>query len=148
MNILARKGARASELQHDMKDGGLLKIEELDSICLNKGWLTPNTYCSREYAPLPDRPGIYKIFGVNNLFSRRHIYRDEIDYVLLYIGKSSNLAKRLSSHEIFDKIVEKFDVLNIYFKEFSIKSLDKVERDLIKKLKPPYNIIHRKRGFS
>lgn len=63
---------------------------------------------------------------------------------ILYIGMSKNLAKRMENHEIKKLITDGF--FQVWFKLFSETDLRKVEKALIIKYNPPYNIIHRVRG--
>jgi len=82
-----------------------------------------------EKVTIPETSGIYFLYGE----------KDE----LLYIGKSTNLKKRLYAH--FKRTGgSKFKYMDIPLKNFSVlfaeeEELDKLERQMILKYLPPFN---------
>lgn len=82
---------------------------------------------------IPQQPGIYKYYNVNN--------------ELLYVGKAKNLKKRVSSY--FSKTLTSYKthklVENIHHIEFTIVDSEQdaflLENSLIKNFKPKYNIL-------
>jgi hypothetical protein len=106
-----------------------------------EGWLTPNSY-SNNFASLPKRPGIYVLV--------RATWYPTISHRVLYVGMSTNIAKRLDGHEIkamCDKEDGKNDYVQVYFKTCPPEALRARERRLIKRFNPPFNLQHRVRGI-
>lgn len=102
-------------------------------------WRTPDTYGSN-YERLPEGPGIY-------LFSRYDIDESEKTYrhKVLYVGMSTNIANRCSSHEI-SRLFDPEIYAQIYFQHHS-ENLREIEAKYIKLFDPPFNIIGRPRGM-
>jgi hypothetical protein len=115
---------------------------EMDQRTFNtEGWLTPNSY-SNNFASLPKRPGIYVLV--------RATWYPTISHRVLYVGMSTNIAKRLDGHEIkamCDKEDGKNDYVQVYFKTCPPEALRARERRLIKRFNPPFNLQHRVRGI-
>ena len=81
---------------------------------------------------LPESPGVYKFFNSRN--------------EILYIGKAKNLRKRISSYSIDNKQTRRIKTLiSLTNKLEFIKTPTEIdslilENNLIKKVKPPFNI--------
>jgi len=76
---------------------------------------------------ISERPGIYFLYDEDNL---------------LYIGKAINISKRIKDHYIQGRIPFTYYLYD-EFDEYEL--LPTIERELIKKNKPEYNIQHNKR---
>jgi excinuclease ABC subunit C len=80
---------------------------------------------------LPDSPGVY-------------VMKDALGEIL-YVGKAGNLKRRVSSyflrpHEYrLERLVQSIDKIQIHKTDTAIEALI-LEAELIKKLKPPYNV--------
>ena len=100
---------------------------------LSEKWRTVSTY--KNIPQPPSVPCVYIIFIENWSGFTREVQ---------YIGQTSNLYKRLSSHIVYSKVRK-----IIYDKRFSIdvkikyieskKKRELLEKKLIQKLKPPFN---------
>lgn len=105
---------------------------------LADGWQTSRRG-SANYERPEDRPGVYVILvlrnDLNNLVTYGH---DEI----LYVGSSSNIASRISGHEVFRvaNALLKEDLLSIWFKYCDKPTRE--EKRLIRLYKPALNTIH------
>ena len=81
---------------------------------------------------LPDHPGVYFVFGGDEL---------------LYIGKSNNICRRWQNHETGEKIQKKYPNARIgYFLMDTEELADNLEDFLIYKYKPPFN--KRGKGYT
>lgn len=103
-------------------------------------WKTPNTYDSDELGSLPQGCGIYLLVRV---------YFGDLRREILYVGQSQNVARRLANHPIrrlcdAAKIPDSY--VRVYFRPCAKDALRIRERNLIQRLNPPYNIVHRRRG--
>ena len=103
-------------------------------IFIKDGWKTPDTY-TNSYSQLPKKSGVY-------IFLRRDIDQKKEDKIL-YVGMSISISKRIESHNIIPLIK---DFFQIWFKEYPKEQIREIERELIKKYNPPFNIIGRERG--
>lgn len=66
-------------------------------------------------------------------------------YRVLYVGMSKNIAKRLRAHGVLRTCRDRFNYVQVYFKEFR-GDLRKAERKLIRFFNPPYNLQCRIKG--
>jgi excinuclease UvrABC nuclease subunit len=105
-----------------------------------EGWLTPNSYCE-DFAPLPEGPGVYLFLNCDISCETGTITEK-----VLYVGMSTNVSNRCSSHEIMDMINMKYDYVRTYFKSVPVENLRALEKETIQRFNPPFNIVHRKRG--
>jgi excinuclease UvrABC nuclease subunit len=110
------------------------------------GWKTPNTYCCH-FAPFPESPGVY-LFLFSDLGGNPEPER------VLYVGMSTNIARRQSGHEVYGEIYDTLEAIYggmfhcaRWFKEAPAIDLRRTEASLIKLYDPPYKIIHRVRGL-
>lgn len=96
-------------------------------------WFTANRFCA-DYKNPPRTPGVYAIVSYN-------IIDGEItDYVVLYIGSSSNLLARFSNHPLTRTLNKIYGHTRFIFMETT--DYLKVEVSLIKSVKPLLNIQH------
>ena len=95
--------------------------------------MTASETLKQQISTLPDLPGVYQYFNVN----------DEI----IYVGKAKNLKKRVSSY--FNKVHEygKTNVLvkNISYLKYIVVDTEEdallLENNLIKQYQPRYNVL-------
>lgn len=99
-------------------------------------WGCVDTYSDR-FAPLPDAPGIYAIYGVNLLN-----YATEFRKELIYIGISCRIKRRLNRHPVCLKARAEFDFVCRSFVECPFDKAQEIEPLLIRKHKPRYNTQH------
>lgn len=103
-------------------------------------WLTPNSY-NDNHAELTTSSAIYLLV--------RATWSPSLTHKVLYVGMSTNLAKRFRNHEVkvlCDKKDGKSDYVQVYFKRCPKEALRRRERAFIKAFNPPYNLQHRERG--
>lgn len=100
-----------------------------------KDWKTPRTYTNP--CEVPQRGGVYAFVNVE--------VWPTITYEVLYVGMSKNLAFRTRKHEVLALINKKYGDVFVYFQEHAA-NLRQIERDLIERLNPRYNLQHRRRG--
>lgn len=102
------------------------------------GWKTSGS--KSEYYERPQsKPGVYVILVLRNDINNLSTYgSDEV----LYVGQSTDLAKRMCGHEVFRiaKAILKDDLLWMWFK-YSDKP-QREEKRLISLYKPSLNTIH------
>ena len=101
------------------------------------GWKSPDTYRNC-FHPVCEDAAIY-LFLLHN----RETYSEA---VVAYVGMSTNLGQRLSSHNILPLLHETGHWPMRWFKRASETDLRDMERDYIKRFDPPWNIIGRTRG--
>ena len=121
------------------KNGTILKITRGFR---DDKWLTPNTY-STNFDALPDSSGCY-------LLVFRSFDRGVLTKKVLYVGMSTNIARRISAHETFRLLRKTFttrtsDVV-VYFRRMPGGRIRRAEKRLIKLFAPPFNLQHRQRG--
>ena len=95
-----------------------------------KEWKCANTY-DTNYGLPPQSSGIYLFLTLS--YTRR--YRE-----LIYIGQSSNLYKRFVNHVKLDELCLLYDHIQFYW--FATSDHIDLEKKLIKKYKPKFNIQH------
>jgi excinuclease UvrABC nuclease subunit len=99
-------------------------------------WYTPNTY-NRNYSSVPKSGGVYLIVS--------HIYHFGLipsgEYEILYVGSSKNLYNRYSSHNLLRELKEKYIYIHFYF--YECDNHYEIEKKLIKRIKPKYNVHHK-----
>lgn len=100
-----------------------------------KEWKTPRSYT--DYCEVPNKSGVYAFVNVE--------VSPAITHEVLYIGMSNNLAFRTSKHEVLSLINAKYGDVFVYFQEHPT-NLRQIERDLIRRYNPRYNLQHRIRG--
>lgn len=98
---------------------------------------TPNTY-AENYSKIPKSSGIY--------FFCTPFYEDGILFgydkeQIIYIGSSKNLYNRYSSHSL-KKQLRKSTKISFYF--FETENYKQIEIELIKEIKPIFNIQYNK----
>lgn len=96
-------------------------------------WRTPNTYC-RNFKSAPASSGVYLLvtFALITMKTPKG--------QIVYIGSSKNLAARLRSHEVIEKLQKAGHYVRFYFKECA-DFIDE-EKRLIRSIRPKFNIIH------
>lgn len=103
------------------------------------GWQTENTYCNHFGEP-PPNPGVYLFLHVDlDLLAKPRPQR------VLYVGMSKNIRNRVSGHEVLREVRDLY--VQKWHKSVPANELRKIEKQLIQKFNPPFNIIHRKRGL-
>lgn len=115
-------------------------VAQFTAALIRTGWQSPDTY-TRAYSPVPTWPGIYMILAHDiDCSAVRAAF-------IAYIGMSSILSQRIdSSHEIWQQIARDGYSPQRWFHKTTIAELRVVERALIERYDPPYNIVGRKRG--
>lgn len=110
---------------------------DLDEKIMTDGWITTNFYAKNSQS-IPDEPGIYLI-SWSDMSSLRESF---IKPIITYVGKSTNLSKRLEYHPIISQLYNDFEpgfAPSTYFMRFSREEISKRERFYIKKYNPLYN---------
>lgn len=102
-------------------------------------WKTPNT-CDEDYGALPKGSGIYLFVWVRWIGT-------EIKHDILYVGQSTNIAQRMIRHDIKELCEQQYDYVRVYFRRCPQNKLRTRERNLIRRLNPPFNLQHRVRGI-
>lgn len=106
-----------------------------DRFAEEKSWLTPNTYCLNFASP-PARPGVY-------LFV---VYTSPGDFGnIVYIGSSQNIALRYRGHPVKGHLYMNYWYVRFYFQP--CENPKDIEKALIKKWKPKFNIQHNSRSL-
>lgn len=86
---------------------------------------------------------IKKTFKVADFFNISGIYFLKQGKIIVYVGESTCIMSRIMQH--FKENVKQFDSFQIIEKRnFSDKQRLSLEKSLIKKFKPQYNIVHNK----
>lgn len=96
-------------------------------------WFTPKTYDSNYKYP-PQTPGVY--LWVNLIFNHK---KNAIDYEILYVGSTNNLARRYLHHEkrsVFRQLYG--NNLRFYFQEND--DYYETEKRLIKETEARFNV--------
>lgn len=106
---------------------------------ISDGWFTPDTY-DKCFRPISEIPAVY-------LF----MLRDTDTFLrglVAYVGMSTRLQHRLSSHNILPMLEIPGYWAMRWFKPVSASNLRKAEQSYITKFEPPWNIAGRKRGVN
>ena len=113
----------------------------LTNILEDDGWRTEQTY-SKNFTQVPTSSGVYLVIAYEpgDLCARG-------EASVLYAGMSTNLAKRKSGHAVISEIDATGRYPFFYFKEYPREEIRIIERNLIQKYNPPYNIIGKRRGL-
>jgi len=100
-------------------------------------WQSPNTY-SNSFGEPPDGPGLYLLVGWDAHFTSARA---------MYAGMSLRLARRLAGHPVMREIRD-LGHAQVWFKplDLPLSELRAAERKLIRRFRPPFNIISRIRG--
>ena len=118
-------------------------LEELEKQLIKEKWKSPDTY-NREFSPLPTESGVY-LFTLIDLFDYKSNPRVGL---VAYVGMSKNILKRISSHPTKRKI----EKLNLYTKTWFLpypeEETRNLERELIRRFNPPWNLIGKKIGVE
>lgn len=107
----------------------------------SEGWLKNWGYCN-DYEILPETSGIYCIAVIDFDYCKT----SHLKPYVAYVGKSTNLLQRISSHEVLGELREKlssFSFAFVYFMNSPKDKIDELEKLFIRKYDPPYNLIHR-----
>jgi excinuclease UvrABC nuclease subunit len=112
-------------------DTDLISIKEL------KKFKTPNTY-GENYSKVPKKSGVY--FYTTPFYENGILFGYENEKII-YIGSSSNLYNRYSSHELPMKL-KNLCKLSFYF--FETEFYSKIEIEFINMVKPICNYQHNK----
>jgi hypothetical protein len=104
-----------------------------------EGWRSPNAYCAA-FDCLDDFPSVYLFSAIDPMGFKRG--------VVGYVGMSKRLATRISGHPIRPLIEKTGLYVQTWFKPCPIDQLREVERELIKRFDPPWNIAGRNRGIA
>jgi len=108
---------------------------------LKDGWRTPDTYDSRIFEPFPESPAVY-IFVLHDW----DLTISDIGEIG-YIGRAIKLSRRLvERHEIYRLIRSQNLYVQRWFKCFGRSELREIERLLIGRHSPSFNMHHRPRG--
>lgn len=109
----------------------MAKDPAIKDFLFNRHLPTPNTYNENFDIP-PEKPGIYYLV-VPKLF-----VCDGIEFQIMYIGSSKNLARRYDRHAIKRLLTAIYGYVQFYFIE--TEDYIDVEKLLIKLYKPKFNI--------
>jgi hypothetical protein len=119
----------------------------IDASLVSEGWRTPDTYDSASFGVLPLSAGIYLFL----LFDRPSLagYKPR-QPVVGYVGKSTNIARRLVGHGMAHLIRKQRPDLWIqgWFLAMEPHLIDDAEVEAIHRFNPPYNLQHRLRGVA
>lgn len=96
------------------------------------------TYDDSNYGDIGDFPAVYLLAAVETYSFLRAM--------IGYVGMSTRLEQRLTNHPIFELIQESDFYCQAWFKPTPAHELRDVERSLIQKFDPPWNISGRPRG--
>jgi hypothetical protein len=115
-----------------------LDAKETTQILASHGWKSPDTYC-QYFEPEGEFSAVY-LFAI--------FEPEQFDRTLIaYVGMSRCLERRWSNHNILPELNASNYWPKRWFKRVPARSLRTVERDLIQKFDPPWNIIGRRRGM-
>jgi hypothetical protein len=118
-----------------------MNSRELQDQLVRQGWHTPDTY-GNIFRPLSDISAVYLflVMDLNCGFRKSFVG---------YVGKSSRLIVRLKKHPIYEQI---FSTGNLWPMRWFLPCPPEIlwilERGLITKFNPPWNVSGRRRGIS
>jgi excinuclease UvrABC nuclease subunit len=105
------------------------------------GWRTQDSYY-KQYEMIPDESGVYMITAITD-----RPYGTPTTEVIAYIGMSKRLSSRHKAHPITKELYRQKYYCRVFFKRFPTEKIRVIERELIHKYNPPYNIIGKRRGI-
>ena len=116
---------------------------ELQERLIKDGWKSPNTY-GGEFGVVPCSAGVY-LFTITDMSYSKPM---KWGGLVAYVGMSKNLSKRVSAHPTKRKI-DKLDLsLKVWFLPACADQIRDLERDLIRRFNPPWNLIGKKIGVE
>jgi excinuclease UvrABC nuclease subunit len=127
------------------------KLEKLSADLSKDGWRTPNTY-NNFYGELPEEAGIYLfvICKYRQVKPGAKRYRQWMEGVIAYVGKSTCLKRRIQTHNVLREIRKQHPncFIQTWFVRAQVDLIGTLEIDTIKKFDPPYNVQHRFGGVQ
>lgn len=116
---------------------------ELSDELAAEGWKTPNSY-GGDFAVVPETSGVYLFALVDVGVS----VSDHATGLVGYVGMSKNLLKRVSAHPTKRKIEKLGVYIRVYFLTAPADEIRDLERDLIRRFNPAWNLIGKKVGVQ
>ena len=116
---------------------------ELQQQLVCEGWKSPNTY-GGEFGEVPCAAGVY-IFTITDTSDWSPA---KWDGLVAYVGMSKTLSKRISSHPTKRKIDKLDFYLKVWFQPACADQIRNLERVLIRRFNPPWNLIGKKIGVE
>ena len=120
-----------------MREATFSKYVPLRKSLVSDGWLTPNTY-GNEFAHIENISAVY-LFMLSRAF-------DFDEALVAYVGMSTKLQQRISSHNILPLIDKPGFWVTRWFKPVPRADLRPTEARYIAQFNPPWNTIGRPRG--
>jgi excinuclease UvrABC nuclease subunit len=102
-----------------------------EPFCKEEEWKTPNTYSSN-YDPPSAKSGVYCFVVYTSHMDRGNV---------VYVGSSKSIETRYRGHAVKAALYQEYWYVRFYFKECD--NYKQVEKELILKFQPRFNIQHR-----
>lgn len=102
-----------------------------EPFCREDDWKTPNTY-SANYGHPSGKSGVYCFVVYTSHEDRGNV---------VYIGSSKSIETRYRGHAVKAALYQDYWYVRFYFKE--LENYKQVERELILRFKPKFNIQHK-----
>jgi hypothetical protein len=102
-----------------------------EKFCIKEKWKTPNTY-NGNYSPPTNESGVYCFV----------VYASPTDIGnVVYVGSSKSIEIRYKGHAVKAALYEQYWYVQFYFLE--CKNFKELEKELISRFQPKFNIQHR-----